>query len=152
MRAKFLILVAVMFLLRGAHADNAITFSSALPKHWTQLSSQIIPGTNAVSHEAFNEHKTVLQDSTNLTTMMISVVPVPPQPATSDLALEAKSWVLSVLSRFGENGNIDITRSQVVKENKKTFAETAFSIELQDAKLWGISHYSIVNTNAIGWV
>jgi len=40
----------------------------------------------------------------------------------------------------------------VKNEDNKTFAETAFTIQLQDATLYGISRYSIVSTNAIGWV
>src|SRR4051812_39235713 len=107
MRPKFLIFIALISLGCLAHADNAITFYQGLPRPWALLSSQAIPGTNAVTHVSFNANVTVIQDKTNLTTMMISVAPVAAQ-STNDLTLEARNWVHSVLSRFGENLNLGI--------------------------------------------
>jgi len=150
MKLVFLIMLALV--TRLAHADNAITFSGRLPKPWTLLSSQTIPGTNTETHESFTVNRTVLQDSTNLTTMMIFVAPATASQLTNNLALEARSWVNGVLNTFAENHNFAITRLVVKNEDKKTFAETAFTIQLQDATLYGISRYSMVDTNALGWV
>jgi len=152
MRPKFLIFLVLAFLACFAHADNAITFSPGLPKPWVQLSSQILPGTNIVTHETFGVNITVLQETKNLTTMMISVAPRAAAQTTNNLAQEAASWVHSVLSRFGENLNFTISKMDVKTENKKTFAETAFTIQLQDTSMFGLSRYEIANTNAIGWV
>jgi len=135
-----------------AHADNAILFSPRLPKPWTVLSSQTVPGTNNETHESFTANRTVVQDATNLTMMMISVAPATPSQLTNNLALEARNWVDAVLNTFAENHNFAITRLVIKNEDKKTFAETAFTIQLQDATLFGISRYSTVETNAIGWV
>jgi hypothetical protein len=152
MRPKFLIFLVLAFFAGFAHADNAITFSPGLPKPWVQLSSQLLPGTNIVTHETYGAHITVLRNTTNLTTMMISVTPATAAQTTNNLAQEAGNWVHSVLSRFGENLNFTISRLDIKTENKKTFAETAFTIQLQDTSMFGISRYEIANTNAIGWV
>jgi hypothetical protein len=152
MRPKFLISLAVAFLGCFAHADNAITFSPGLPKPWTLLSSQTIPGTNTDTHASFTANITVIQDPKNLTTMLISVAPASAAQMTNNLAADASTWVQGVLNRFGETGNITITKVEVQNENHQTFAETAFTIQLQDTSLYGISRYSIVKTNAIGWV
>ena len=137
---------------RFAHADNAIIFSPGLPRHWTLLSSQTLPGTNTNTHASFTVNRTVIQDTTNLTTMMISVTPASASQLTNNLALEARNWVDSVLNEFAENHNFGITRLVIKNEDNKTFAETAFTIQLQDATLFGISRYSMVDTNAVGWV
>jgi len=84
--------------------------------------------------------------------MMIFVAPATASQLTNNLALEARSWVNGVLNTFAENHNFAITRLVVKNEDKKTFAETAFTIQLQDATLYGISRYSMVDTNALGWV
>jgi hypothetical protein len=152
MRPKFLIFLVLAFFAYFAHADNAITFSSGLPKPWVQLSSQTLPGTNTVTHETFGANITVLQDPSNLTTMMISVAPAAAAQTTNNLTVEAGNWVHSVLSRFGENLNFTISRLDIKTENKRTFAETAFTIQLQDASMFGISRYEIANTNVISWV
>ncbi len=152
MRTKFVIFLTLLFVAGLAHADNAITFSPPLPKPWTLLSSQTVPGTNTDTHESFTVNRTVVQNSTNLTTMMIFVAPATASQLTNNLALEARSWVDGVLNTFAENHNFAITRLVIRIEDKKTFAETAFTIQLQDATLFGISRYSMVNTNALGWV
>ena len=152
MRAKILIFIVAAFLARLAHAENAITFSPALPKPWVELSSKTIPGTNPVTHNPLTANITVLQDTTNLTTMMVSVIPIASPEATNNLAIDARNWVQGVVNGFAENHNVGMTQSVVRTENKKTFAETAFTIQMQDGVLFGISRYSIVKTNAIGWV
>ena len=152
MQTKLVIFLVLTFFSCFAQADNAITFSASLPKPWVLLSSQAIPGTNTETHDTFTANITVLQDTTNLTTMMISAAPVSASQLTNNLALEARNWVNSVLNRFSENHNLTITRLLIKNEDKKTFAETAFTIQLQDATLFGISRYSIINTNAVGWV
>lgn len=152
MRLKILIFLALAFLAGHAHADNAITFSPALPKPWVQLSSQLLPGTNTVTHETFGVNITVLQETTNLTTMLVSVAPRAASQTTNDLTVEARDWILSVLNRFNENLHVAISRSDLKTENKRTFAETAFTIQMQDTSLSGISRYEIANSNAIGWV
>lgn len=152
MRTKLLVFLALMLFARFAHADNAITFSPPLPKPWTLLSSQSVPGTNTDTHESFTVNRTVVQDTTNLTTMMIFVAPATAAQLTNNLAVEARNWVDGVLNTFAENHNFAITRLVIKNEDKKTFAETAFTIQLQDATLFGISRYSMVNTNALGWV
>jgi hypothetical protein len=151
MPKKLVIFLVVAFFAGFAHADNAITFH--LPRHWTLLSSQIVPGTNTDTHSSFSVNRTVLQDSTtNLTTMMIFAAPATVSQLTNNLAIEARNWVDGVLNEFAENHNFTITKLVVKNEDKKTFAETAFTIQLQDATLYGISRYSMVSTNAIGWV
>ncbi len=153
MPTKLAVFLVVAFFARLARADNAITFSHSLPKHWTQLSSQTIPGTNPDTHSSFNGNITVLQDTTtNMTTMMISAIPATASQLTNNLATEARTWVNGVLNGFAENHNFTITKLVVKNEDNKTFAETAFTIQLQDATLYGISRYSIVSTDAIGWV
>jgi hypothetical protein len=152
MRAKLVILLVLAFFGNFAHAENGITFSRSLPRPWTLLSSQTIPGTNTVSHDSFTDNITVLRDTTNLTTMMISVAPAAAAQTTNNLALEAQNWLHSVLSRFGENLNLEFSRLEIKTENQQTFAEAAFRIQLQDATLFGISRYEIAKTNAIGWV
>lgn len=150
---KLAIFLVVAFFARLAHADNAITFSHRLPRHWTQLSSQTIPGTNTDTHSSFTVNRTVLQDTTtNLTTLMISAAPATASQLTNNLAIEARNWVDGVLNEFAENHNFTITKLVVKNEENKTFAETAFTIQLQDATLYGISRYSLVSTNAVGWV
>ena len=152
MRTKLAIFLAAAFLACFAHADNAIIFSSRLPKPWTLLSSQTLPGTNTDTHSSFTANRTVLQDTTNLTTMMIFVAPATPSQLTNNLAVEARNWVDGVLNTFAERRNFAITKLVVKNEESKTFAETAFTIQLQDATLFGISRYSMVETNALGWV
>ena len=153
MRTKLAIFLVLTFFARFVHADNAITFSPGLPRHWTQLSSQTIPGTNTETHASFSVNRTVVQDTTsNLTTMMISVTPATASQLTNNLAVEARNWVDAVLNEFAENHNFAVTRLVVKNEDQRTFAETAFTIQLQDATLYGISRYSMVNTNAVGWV
>src|SRR5438105_15678853 len=110
MRPKLLIFLALALFAGFAHADNAITFSAALPKPWVLLSSQLLPGTNTVTHETFGANITVLQDTTNLTTLLISVAPAAATQSTNNLTLEARGWIHSVLSRFGENLNLVISR------------------------------------------
>jgi len=152
MRSKILIFLALAFFTCFAHADNAITFSPGLPKPWVLSSSQIVPGTNTITRNTYNAHVTVLQDPTNLTMMLISVAPAAAVKTTNNLTLEARNWVHSVLNRFGESLQVTISRLELKTENKKTFAETAFTIQLQDTSYFGISRYEIANTNAIGWV
>jgi len=153
MRMKLAIFLVLTFFACFAYADNVITFSPRLPRHWTLLSSQTIPGTNTETHGSFTDNRTVIQDTTsNMTTMMISVAPTTASQRTNNLALEARNWVDSVLNTFAENHNFAITRLVIKNEDQKTFAETAFTIQLQDATLYGISRYSMVNTNALGWV
>lgn len=152
MRTKLVIFLVLTFFACFAQAENAISFSPGLPKHWTLLSSQTVPGTNPVTHESFTENRTVVQDTTNLTTLLISAAPATASQLTNNLAVEARNWVDSVLNTFAENHNFSITKLVLKNENQKTFAETAFTIQLQDATLFGISRYSFVNTNAIGWV
>jgi len=152
MRSKILIFLALAFFTCFANADNAITFSPGLPKPWIVSSSQMVPGTNTVNGDTYAAQVTVLQDPTNLTMMLISVAPAAAVQTTNNLTLEARNWVHSVLSRFGETLRLTISRLELKTENKKTFAETAFTIQLQDTSFSGISRYEIANTNAIGWV
>ena len=152
MRLKILVFLALAFSGCFAHADNAITFSPGLPKPWVLLSSQLLPGTNTVTHDTFADNITVLRDTTNLTTMLISVAPAAAAQTTSNLTSDAGNWVHSVISRFGENLNVVISRLDLKTENKKTFAEEAFTIQLQDTSLFGICRYEIANSNAIRWV
>jgi hypothetical protein len=153
MLAKLSILLAVAFIAVFAHADNAITFSSKLPKNWVQLSSQTVPGTNTVTHDTYAADITVLQETTtNLTTMLISAAPAAAAQTTTNLSLEAANLIHSVLTRFGENVNFKISRLDLKTENKKTFAEAAFTVELQDTTLFGVARYEIVDKNAVGWV
>ena len=152
MRARFVIFLAVAFFAQFAPAQNAITFSPGLPKPWTQLSSQVIPGTNPITHDSITANITVVQDKTNLTTMLISVIPAASAEATNHLVADARDWIHGVLDGFAENHDYSISRLAVKTEDKKRFAETAFTVRLQDATLFGISRYAIVGTNAIGWV
>jgi hypothetical protein len=139
---------------RLAHADNAITFSPALPKAWRQLSSQAIPGTNPVTHDSLTANITVVQNTNNLTTLLISVIPIASPEATNNtnIAIDARNWIQGVLDGFAENHKADFSRFEIKTEKKQKFVEAAFRVQLQDAVLHGVSRYSISNTNAVGWV
>ncbi len=149
---KSLIFLTLALLTQFAQADNAITFSPALPKPWTQVSSQTAQGTNPLSQSPLIAHLTVVQNTTNQQSMMISVIPLTSADATNHLADDAKNWLQSVLNGIRENHAAEISKFDVKTEKKQQVVETAFSIRLQDTVLCGISRYTIVKTNAIAWV
>ena len=149
---KSLIFLALALWAQFAQADNAITFSPALPKPWTQVSSQMAQGTNPLSQSPLIAHLTVVQNTTNQQSMMISVIPLTSADATNHIADDAKNWLQSVLNGIRENHAAQISKFEVKNEKKQPTVEAAFTIQLEDTVLCGISRYSISNTNAIAWV
>ncbi|HWC61708.1 MAG TPA: hypothetical protein VHC44_18610 [Verrucomicrobiae bacterium] len=153
MRAIFEGFLALTLFMPLAHAENAITFSPALPRPWTQVSSQIVPATNPISQSPLTTHITVVENATNLQSMMISVIPqVPADAATNHLAVDASNWLRGVLNGIPENHATQVSKFAVKTEKKQQVMEASFTVQLRDAVLCGTSRYSISNTNAIGWV
>jgi hypothetical protein len=152
MRAIFLSFPALALFASLAHAENAITFSPALPKPWAQISSQVVPGTNAVSQTPITANITVVQNTTNLQSMMISVIPLASPEATNHLADDARNWLQSILNGIHESHVVQVTQFEPKSGKKQQVVGAAFTLQLQDTMLCGISRYSIVKTNAIAWV
>src|SRR5438477_86358 len=111
MLAKSMIFLLLAFFARAAQAGEVITFSPALPKPWVQITSQAIAGTNAISQESILGHITVIQNSTNLQSMMISVIPVPRADANNSVETDARNWVQGVLDGFGEPHQSELLKS-----------------------------------------
>lgn len=152
MRLNFVIFLALALLSPLAYAENAITFSPALPKPWTEISSQIATGINPVSQSPLNAHITVIQNKTNLHSMMISVIPLVSTNATNNLTQNAKVWLQSILNGMQENHAANISVFEFKNDKKQPTVGTFFTLHLDDSVLCGISRYWISETNAIAWV
>ena len=57
-----------------------------------------------------------------------------------------------MLNGFAENHQANFSKFEVKTEKNQKFVESAFAVQLQDTMIHGVSRYSILNTNAIGWV
>jgi len=151
MRLNFVILLALALLSPLARAENAITFSPALPKPWAEISSQVVPGKDPVSQRPLNAHLTVVQNKTNLHSMMISVIPLASAEATNHITEDAKNWLQSILNGMRENHAANISVFEIKNEKQPTVG-AFFTLQLDDSLLCGISRYRISDTNAIAWV
>jgi hypothetical protein len=151
MRLNFVILLALALVAPLVRAENAITFSPALPKPWKEISSQVVTGVNPISQSPVNAHITVIQNATNLHSMMISIIPLASPEATNNISQDAKNWLQSVLNGMNENHAANISLSEI-KNAKEPTVGAFFTLHLDDSALCGIFRYSISKTNAIAWV
>jgi len=152
MRLNFVILLALALLAPLARGENAITFSPALPKPWTEISSQVVAGKNPVSQTPLNANITVILNKTNQHSMMISTIPLTSPDATNHLADDAKNWLVSVVNGMRENHAAQFAPFEIINEKKQATVKSSFVLQLDDSAMYGISRYWISKTNAIAWV